>query len=108
MTRALITGVGGFTGGYVARFLAERGHDVYGIAHEVECEIDCVHQTYQADLADLAAVSSIINDVRPDHVVHLAGIASVAHSDVEQIYRSNVLGTRQLLEALAGLGKPPR
>jgi len=45
--------------------------------------------------------------VRPDVVAHLAAIAFVGHGDVEHIYRVNVAGTRNLLEALAGLEKKP-
>jgi nucleoside-diphosphate-sugar epimerase len=40
--------------------------------------------------------------------VHLAGIAFVAHGDAEAIYRTNVVGTRNLLEALAKSGSTPR
>jgi hypothetical protein len=45
--------------------------------------------------------------VRPDVVAHLAAIAFVGHGDVEQIYRVNVAGTRNLLEALAALEHKP-
>jgi GDP-6-deoxy-D-talose 4-dehydrogenase len=107
-TRTLISGVGGFTGHYVASRLAEAGHEIHGIVHSTDGEIDGVDHIYEADLADLSSVASIVQEVRPDHVVHLAGIAFVAHEDVEQIYRSNVVGTRQLLEALARLEHPIR
>lgn len=109
MTRTLITGVGGFTGRYVAALLAQRGHEVHGIVHVDDDEtIHGVHRAHQADLADLTVVSSVLAEVQPDHVVHLAGIAFVGHSDVEQIYRSNVVGTRQLLQALVELPVAPR
>lgn len=109
MTRTLITGVAGFTGRYLASLLARQGHEVHGILHVSEAGgISGVHCSYEADLADLESVSSVIEHVRPDHVVHLAGIAFVAHAQVEQIYRSNVLGTRQLLDALSAVGHPPR
>src|SRR5690242_19346669 len=107
MTRTLITGVAGFTGRHLARLLAEGGHEIHGIVHEPNGEIEGVHKTYEADLSDLSNVAQIVSDVRPRHVLHLAGVAFVAHSDVEQIYRSNVLGTRHLLEALASLSTAP-
>jgi len=108
MTRTLITGVAGFTGGYVASLLAERGQEIHGVVHEDQGGLPGVHRIYAADLADLSAVKRIVDEVRPTHVVHLAGIAFVAHSEVEQIYRSNVIGTRQLLQALADLEERPR
>jgi nucleoside-diphosphate-sugar epimerase len=108
MTRTVITGAGGFTGQYVAKSLAARGHEVHGIVHVSHGAISGVEHIYEVDLADLEGVKRVVAEVRPHHVVHLAGIAFVAHEDVEQIYRSNVVGTRQLLEALAGLDRRPR
>ena len=106
--RTLITGVGGFTGQYVAAKLAEQGHEIHGMVHVGHGGIEGVHRIYEADLANLSSVAEVVRGVRPDHVVHLAGIAFVAHEDVEQIYRSNVVGTRQLLQALAGLEHAPK
>jgi nucleoside-diphosphate-sugar epimerase len=62
---------------------------------------------YAVDLNDRAGLAAMVREVRPDVVVHLAAIAFVGHGDVEQIYRVNVAGTRNLLEALAGLEKKP-
>lgn len=112
MTRALITGVGGFTGRYVADVLARNGHEVHGIVHgpaiNADEPIPGVAHLYQADVADLSMIEAVIQDVRPEWVAHLAAISFVGHADVEQIYRSNVVGTRQLLEALTRLPKPPQ
>lgn len=109
MTRTIITGVGGFTGRYLAPLLAAYGHEVHGIVHGREAqEIDGAHAVYDADLADLDAVTEMMERVSPHYVIHLAGIAFVAHSDVEQIYRANVVGTRQMLEALTRLHRLPR
>ena len=107
-TRTLITGVAGFTGQYVAARLAEAGHEVHGIVHTGPEVVEGVDRIYEADLADLSSIAAIVQQVRPNHVVHLAGIAFVAHDDVEQVYRSNVVGTRQLLESLVGLDDLPR
>ena len=97
--RALVTGLRGFTGRYVAAELAAAGYRVFGTAMpggEAGTDVLAV------DLCDRAAVGAMVEQVQPDVVVHLAGIAFVGHSDVEQIYRVNVVGTRNLLEALAG------
>ena len=101
MTRTLVTGAAGFTGRYVAHALAERGHEVHGLVHMHEPGLADVVRAHEADLADLDAVKRVVAEVRPDHVVHLAAIAFVAHGDIQQMYRTNVVGTRQLLEALA-------
>ena len=107
--RTLVTGVAGFTGPYVAALLADRGHEVHGIVNEFESKaVDGVDQVHVADITDLPRIASIVEKLRPDHVVHLAGIAFVPHADVRQLYHSNTLGTRQLLEALAGAARPPR
>jgi nucleoside-diphosphate-sugar epimerase len=99
--RALITGLRGFTGYYVARELEAAGYRVFGTAMPGAASGPDV---FAVDLCDRAAVAAMVEQVQPDVVVHLAGIAFVAHSDVEQIYRVNLVGTRHLLEALAGAG----
>ena len=54
-----------------------------------------------ADLSDAPGLATVVREVQPDKVVHLAAIAFVAHGDAEAIYRTNLVGTRNLLEALA-------
>ena len=108
MTRTLVTGAAGFTGRYVAEALAQQGHEVHGLVHCHEpSTVSGFGHTHGADLADLDSVKKIVAEVRPDHVIHLAAIAFVAHGDVEQMYRTNIVGTRQLLEALAGASATP-
>jgi nucleoside-diphosphate-sugar epimerase len=108
MTRTLVTGAAGFTGSYVADALARHGHEVHGLVHCHEPgPVAGFELTHGADLADMDGVRKIVGEVRPDHVIHLAAIAFVAHGDVEQMYRTNVVGTRQLLEALAGASITP-
>jgi nucleoside-diphosphate-sugar epimerase len=98
--RALVTGLGGFTGSYVADELEAAGYRVYGT---VMPGAETRRDVFAADLCERAAVAALVEDVQPDVVVHLAGIASVAHSDAGEIYNVNVVGTRNLLEALAGV-----
>jgi nucleoside-diphosphate-sugar epimerase len=102
--RALITGLRGFTGYYMARELGAAGYRVYGTVLPGQ---DTGPDLFAVDLLDRASVAAAIEQARPDVVVHLAGIAFVAHNDAEQMYRVNVAGTRNLLEALAaGPHKP--
>lgn len=102
--RALITGLSGFTGRYVAQELAGAGYEVFGSITPGHAPRE---RQFAVDLNDRAGLAAMVREVRPDVVVHLAAIAFVGHGDVEQIYRVNVAGTRNLLEALAGLDKKP-
>lgn len=105
--RALITGVQGFTGRYMALELHRAGYEVFGLAHVLDATpVPGVHATYACDLTDAAAVSKVLAEIKPDFVVHLAAIAFVAHGDIDAIYRTNVLGTRNLLQALVALETP--
>lgn len=90
--RTLVTGLGGFTGRYVQAELVSHGHEVIGL---------------QSDLTDMAALDAEMRAAQPDWVVHLAGIAFVGHGEVSDFYRVNLLGTRNLLQALADCGKRP-
>jgi GDP-6-deoxy-D-talose 4-dehydrogenase len=102
--RALITGLRGFTGYYMARELTAAGYRVYGTVLPGDATGPDI---FTVDLNDRAALAAVIEEVRPDVVAHLAAIAFVAHNDAEQMYRVNVVGTRNLLEALAnGSHKP--
>ncbi len=96
--RALITGLRGFTGYYVAAELTAAGYRVFGTVLPGE---QTGPDIFEVDLCDRQAVAAMVEQVQPDVVVHLAAIAFVAHSDAELMYRVNVAGTRNLLEALA-------
>ncbi|MFC5480339.1 GDP-mannose 4,6-dehydratase [Massilia suwonensis] len=97
--RALITGLGGFTGRYVADELTAAGYRVYGTVMPGDA---AGRDVFAADLCERGVVAALVEEVQPDVVVHLAGIASVVYGDAGQIYQVNVAGTRNLLEALAG------
>ncbi len=102
--RALITGLSGFTGHYVAQELRAAGYEVFGTITPGQTP---AAGEFAVDLLDRDALTAVVQQVRPDVVAHLAAIAFVAHGDVEQIYRVNVVGTRNLLEALAGSAHKP-
>jgi len=97
--RALVTGRAGFTGRHMAEELSRAGYEVFGLEGE---------QPGQAvDLRDREALGSLVRSIQPEVVVHLAAVAFVAHEDVADLYTSNLLGTRNLLEALARCERRP-
>ncbi|MPM15124.1 GDP-6-deoxy-D-talose 4-dehydrogenase [bioreactor metagenome] len=100
MQRVLITGVNGFTGDYLTRELEQCGWEVWGLGSRPSPE----RPRYRnVDLLDGSALMDWVQEVRPQAVVHLAAIAFVGHSDARAFYDVNVVGTRNLLAALAGL-----
>lgn len=94
---ALITGIEGFTGRYVAQELAARGYEVIGLARAAAPGFNGL----VCDLGDRDSLRATLEQLRPSVVVHLAGISNVTHGDVGEIYRSNIVATRNLFEALA-------
>ena len=103
--RALLTGRSGFTGRYVAHELEAAGFEVIGLGDRQE---PADTGSITVDLLDRDAVIAAVARVQPDVVLHLAAISFVAHDDVAAIYSVNVVGTRNLLEALAGLPHKPQ
>ncbi|MFS2112676.1 NAD-dependent epimerase/dehydratase family protein [Herbaspirillum frisingense] len=103
--RALVTGLGGFTGHYVARELEAAGYRVYGTSSAApQPGTDVV----QVDLCDRDGLARAVAAVEPEVVVHLAAISFVAHGDVDAIYRTNIVGTSNLLDALTRLPRAPK
>lgn len=94
----LLTGATGFTGRYLESALLQRGYRVLRLDP---------NGTDSCDLTDLAAVERTVSKAAPDFVVHLAAIAFVAHGNAEDLYRVNVIGTTNLLQALGGLKTAP-
>lgn len=78
-----------------------------GTARQLSENQSSEFEWHVCDLVDAKAVASLIHIVQPDAVAHLAAISFVAYGDVETIYRTNILGTRNLLEALLSLDKIP-
>jgi nucleoside-diphosphate-sugar epimerase len=101
--RVLITGIHGFTGHYVARELQGCGHQVFGLGTHPSPEPGY----YQADVLDRQGLEAAVDAIRPHWVVHLAAVAFVGHADPNDFYAINLIGTRNLLAALAGLDPSP-
>ena len=123
---ALITGVTGQDGSYLAEFLLQKGYEVHGIKRRASSintqRIDHIYQDpfsekpnfilYHGDMTDASSLTHILQKVQPDEVYNLAAQSHVAVSFEEPEYTadSDGLGTLRILEAirLLGLGKTTR
>ena len=103
--RALITGASGFTGRYLVQELEQHGWEVWGLGQAPQ---PLQPRYVQADLGDYAALQEAVRQAAPQAVFHLAAIAFVGHGSPLDFYRVNVGGTRNLLQALAGLSEVPQ
>lgn len=101
--RVLVTGSEGFTGQYLVGELERFGYEVLGLGSHASEASGYV----QADLTDADALKNALAEAQPDIVVHLAALAFVGHGDPNAFYQVNLMGTRNLLEAIAACGKTP-
>ena len=120
MKKALITGITGQDGAYLAEFLLNKGYEVHGIKRRSSLfNTDRIDHLYQGphqkgrkfvlhygDLSDAGNLIRIMQDVRPDEVYNLAAQSHVQVSFESPEYTANVdaLGTLRLLEAIRMLG----
>lgn len=107
MTRALITGASGFTGRYLAAALRSAGYDVHAIAQNTDLRAVGIGTIHACDLTDAVSCRQVVAALAPDLVIHLAAISFVAHDNPDDMYQVNLLGTRNLLDALARAPRHP-
>ena len=114
---ALITGINGQDGSYLAELLLEKGYEVHGIlkrnsvAENQTARIKVYDQikdnlTY-ADMTDLASLNRVIGKVQPDEIYNLAAQSHVRISFDQPVYTTNTvaIGTLNLLEATLSMCK---
>ena len=120
MKKALITGITGQDGAYLAEFLLKKGYEVHGIKRRTSLfntdRIDHLYQDphekslrfflHHGDMTDASSLMHIIQKVQPNEVYNLAAQSHVAVSFEEPEYTANsdALGTLRLLEAIRILG----
>jgi GDPmannose 4,6-dehydratase len=111
MKKALITGINGQDGSYLAEFLLEKGYEVHGtlkrnsVSENQTCRIESIFtkiKLHYADLTDLSSLMRVISDVLPDEIYNLAAQSHVRISFDQPIYTSQVtgIGTLNLLESV--------
>jgi GDPmannose 4,6-dehydratase len=120
MKKALITGITGQDGSYLAELLLHKGYEVHGIKRRTSlfntARIDHLYQDphaknrhfilHHGDMTDASSLIHIIERVQPDEIYNLAAQSHVAVSFEEPEYTANAdaLGTLRLLEAIRMLG----
>lgn len=109
--RALITGISGQDGSYLAEFLLSKGYEVHGlikrnsISENQTARLDHIfnqlHLEY-ADMTDLSSLARVIKSAQPDEIYNLAAQSHVRISFDQPIYTANVtgLGSLNLLESV--------
>jgi GDPmannose 4,6-dehydratase len=120
MKRALITGITGQDGSYLAEFLLAKGYDVHGIIRRSSSfntkRIDHIYEApdekerrftlHYGDLSDSVRVVKLLYDLRPDEIYHLGAQSHVRVSFDIPEYTGDVsgLGTVRILEAIREIG----
>ncbi|MBF0158562.1 MAG: GDP-mannose 4,6-dehydratase [Magnetococcales bacterium] len=107
MPTALVTGIQGFTGRHLANELRSAGYRVIGTSRQAGCHGDR-EDVLTCDLSDRSAMTEMFRSIQPEVVIHLAGMAHVVQGDVDRLYHTHIVGTRNLLEALVHSGCQPR
>ncbi|MCW1933921.1 GDP-mannose 4,6-dehydratase [Pararhodobacter zhoushanensis] len=118
--KALITGITGQDGSYLAEFLLEKGYEVHGIKRRASLfntqRVDHIYQDphidnarfklHYGDLTDTSNLTRILSEVKPDEVYNLGAQSHVAVSFEAPEYTADVdgIGTLRLLEAIRFLG----
>jgi GDPmannose 4,6-dehydratase len=120
MTRALITGITGQDGSYLAEFLLSKGYEVHGMIRKASTfntgRIDHIYQDphdpnarlflHYGDLSSSEVITNLIYNVRPDEVYHLGAQSHVKVSFEMPEYTGSItgLGTTRILEAIRRSG----
>lgn len=120
MKRALITGVTGQDGAYLAELLLQKGYEVHGIKRRASLfntdridhlyrdlhEANVNFKLHYGDLSDSTNIIRIIQEVQPDEIYNLGAMSHVKVSFDEPEYTANVdgIGTLRILEAVRLLG----
>ena len=118
--KALITGVTGQDGSYLAEFLLKKGYEVHGIKRRSSSfnteridhifrdphEADVNFHLHYGDLTDASNINSVISQIKPDEIYNLAAQSHVAVSFEEPEYTAevNALGALRILESIRFLG----
>jgi len=105
--KALITGISGFAGSYLAEFLINKGYRVFGTFYDKSTfsNLDNIFdkiEIFECDIRNYNSLRTIIGKVRPDEIYHLAAISFVPNSlkDPKLTFDTNLYGTLNIYQAV--------
>ena len=110
MKTALILGINGFVGHYLARELSDHGYDVVGADRDDACLVEEASSYSPIDIVDPEATAQLVTSRKPNAIVNLAAISSVGQSWAmpQQTIAVNVNGSLNLFEAVKAAGIPAK
>lgn len=88
MKKVLITGINSFTGKHLEKYLLKEGFEVVGTTSKT------------CDISKIEDIIKILNETKPNFIIHLAAISFVGHKNIEDFYKVNIIGTTNLLDAI--------
>ena len=120
MKKALITGITGQDGAYLAEFLLNKGYEVHGVKRRTSLintqRVDHLYQDphesnvkmilHYGDLTDSTNIIRIIQEVQPDEIYNLGAMShvQVSFEEPEYVANTDAIGTLRVLEAVRILG----
>lgn len=102
MKKVLITGIDSFTGVHLSSYLEKLGYDVYGTSL-----FQSGDKKHQCDITKKNDLLIVLNNIKPDFIIHLSGISFAAFDNSEEFYRVNTVGTTNILDSLIELELNP-
>jgi len=98
MKKVLITGIDSFTGVHLSKYLSSCGYDIYGTSLFKSEE-----KLYKCDITKKQDIINVLEDIKPEYLIHLSGISFTAHGEMQDFYRVNTIGTTNILDAFIEL-----
>ena len=102
MKKVLITGIDSFTGTHLATYFEKEGYEVYGTSFKNKS-----NKIFKCDITVESQVKDTLLQIKPDYLIHLAGISFVAHNKNEDFYKVNTIAAINILSALVNLSLNP-
>jgi len=93
--KVLIMGIDSFTGVHLSSYLKSEGYEIYGTSY-----LKSGKKKFQCDIRKKEDILSILNEVKPNFIINLAGISFPAHGNSSDFYQINTIGAINILDAI--------